>query len=47
MDKELVDEWFRFANMDLNTAKYLFENMHPAPLEIICYHCQQAAGILY
>ena len=43
MDKELVAEWFRFANMDLTTAKFDLENMHPAPLEIICYHCQQAA----
>lgn len=43
MDKEIIVEWFRFANMDLTTAKFNFENMHPAPLEIICYHCQQAA----
>ena len=43
MDKELVAEWIRFANMDLTTAKFDLENMHPAPLEIICYHCQQSA----
>ncbi len=44
MDKqELVAEWIRYAEMDLTTAKFDFENMHPAPLEIICYHCQQAA----
>ena len=42
-DKSLVAEWLRYANMDLDTAKYLFENQHPAPLEIICYHSQQAA----
>lgn len=43
MDRaELVAEWFRFAFMDLDNAKYLFETRHPAPLEIICYHCQQA-----
>ena len=29
--------------MDLDEAKFLFENQYPAPLEIICYHCQQAA----
>ena len=44
MDKEeLVDEWMRFAFMDFDNAKYLFETRHPAPLEIICYHCQQSA----
>ncbi len=43
MDKELVAEWFRYAKMDLDLAKHSFATMHPAPLEIICYHCQQAA----
>lgn len=43
MDKELVDEWLRFANMDLEIAKNSLRTMQPAPLEIICYHCQQAA----
>ena len=42
MDKELVAEWLRFADMDLSIAKNSLETMHPAPLEIICYHCQQA-----
>ena len=42
-EDEFVAEWFRFANMDLDTAKHTFETMRPAPLEIICYHCQQAA----
>lgn len=40
---ENINEWLRFSNMDLDSAKYLLENMHPAPLEVICYHCQQAA----
>ena len=35
-------EWFDFARMDLQSAKYLL-NMHPVPIEIICYHCEQAA----
>ena len=43
MDRELVHEWFRFANMDLDLAKHTLETMYPPPLEIICYHCQQAA----
>ncbi len=38
-----VSEWIRFANMDLDTANHLFNTMHPAPYEIICYHCQQSA----
>ncbi len=35
-------EWQRLAAMDLNSAKYLLK-MHPVPVEIICYHCQQSA----
>lgn len=35
-------EWQNFAEMDLSTAEYLQE-MRPIPIEIICYHCQQAA----
>lgn len=31
-----------FAEMDYRTAKYLYKHMYPQPLEIICYHCQQA-----
>ena len=37
--KELVAEWLRFAFIDFDNAKYLFETRHPASLEIICYHC--------
>ena len=35
-------EWKQFAQMDYDTAKHLYNTMHPKPLEIICYHCQQA-----
>lgn len=28
--------------MDLKSAEYLL-SMHPVPVEVICYHCQQAA----
>lgn len=31
-----------FARMDFLAAKHLYEHMYPKPLEIICYHCQQA-----
>ena len=29
--------------MDFAAAKHLCDTMHPKPLEIICYHCQQSA----
>jgi HEPN domain-containing protein len=40
---DLVAEWIKFSDTDLATAKHLYENMRPMPLEIICYHCQQSA----
>jgi len=39
---EIAQEWFDIAKMDLSSAKYL-QNMHPTPIEIICYHCQQSS----
>ncbi len=36
------NEWLEFANMDLSAAEYLL-NMRPLPVEIICFHCEQAA----
>lgn len=36
-------QWLDMADMDMGVAKHLMENYHPKPLEIICYHCQQAA----
>lgn len=41
-NKDIANEWFNFADNDLKTAKFLLD-MHPQPLEIICYHCQQSA----
>ena len=35
-------EWAQFARSDMDTAIHLFNTMRPMPLEIICYHCQQA-----
>ena len=40
--KPLGREWLDFAEMDLNAAEYLLD-MRPLPVEIICYHCEQAA----
>ena len=42
MDRVYVAEWFRFADMDLESAEYL-QGKRPQPIEIICYHSQQAA----
>ena len=35
-------EWFKYAERDLESAKFLIK-MYPLPLEIICYHCEQSA----
>ena len=39
---EIVKEWFFIGDKDLESAIFL-KNMHPVPLEIICFHCQQCA----
>jgi HEPN domain-containing protein len=37
-------EWLAFAQTDYNCAAYLNQApFHPRPLNVICYHCQQAA----
>jgi len=41
-NKDIAEEWFRIAENDLSSAEYL-QNMIPVPVEIVCYHCQQAA----
>jgi HEPN domain-containing protein len=41
MDKELVAEWFKFADDDIDTV-LLLKEMRPQHFEIICYHCEQA-----
>ena len=42
--EEEYREWLAFAQTDYDCAKYLNEApLYPKPLNIICYHCQQAA----
>ena len=41
-DLELADEWRDFARGDLDSAHFL-QGARPLRVEIICYHCQQAA----
>ena len=43
VDAEFVMPWIEKAENDISSARYLAENMRPAPAEIICFHCQQAA----
>ena len=39
---DLAKKWYKFAETDFITAKHLYDTLYPKPLEIICYHCQQA-----
>ena len=42
--EEEYKEWLTFARTDFNSAQYLASApFHPKPLNVICYHCQQAA----
>ncbi len=36
------EEWLKYAQMDLDSAEFL-RNMKPTPIEVICYHCEQAS----
>jgi HEPN domain-containing protein len=42
MDDTHIYEWFQFGDTDLKVAEHLSATLYPPPLEIICYHCQQA-----
>ena len=42
-NKSQVQEWFKYAKFDFDTVNHLYKYMRPQPLEIICYHSQQAA----
>ncbi|MCL1974991.1 MAG: HEPN domain-containing protein [Firmicutes bacterium] len=42
MDSSDIWAWFDFADSDLEAAEHLLTLFRPR-LEIICYHCQQAA----
>ena len=41
MENKIVLNWFRFADMDFDTAEVL-QTSRPEHFEIICFHCQQA-----
>ena len=42
MSVDPVREWIELADQDEASARYL-AGMRPMPLEVICFHCQQAA----
>ncbi len=39
---DLTKEWLDLARTDIDAARFLTQ-MQPPPLEIVCFHCQQAA----
>jgi HEPN domain-containing protein len=41
--KQAAREWFDIGEKDFALADHASKNMHPAPFELICYHCQQSA----
>ena len=42
MPNDDTREWLNYAHMDYEVAVFL-QGHQPLPIEIICYHCQQAA----
>lgn len=44
-DDNILDakEWTAFEEADLEVAVHLTKTFRPKPLEIICFHCQQAS----
>jgi HEPN domain-containing protein len=39
----IVGEWIYLAQMDYDHALKSADTFYPAPVEIICFHCQQSA----
>jgi HEPN domain-containing protein len=42
-ERNIVDEWLRYALNDLIVANHCFNDLHPKQTEIASYHCQQSA----
>jgi HEPN domain-containing protein len=40
---EFIGEWLYIGDMDLAVAENSAVTMHPKPIELICFHCHQAA----
>ena len=37
-----AEDWSGYATRDYKVAVHLFQTYRPKPLEIVCFHCQQA-----
>jgi len=46
-DKYDILEWIRFAQMDYDAAENMAILHRPIPIEIVCYHCQQAVEKIF
>ena len=42
-ETNIVERWLSKSAEDLGNAKFLFENRHPQPFELICHLSQQSA----
>jgi len=40
-DSKLVQEWFKYSQNDLVSARHLYEDLYPKQSEIACYLSQQ------
>ena len=38
-----IFEWIRLSDMDLATANHMYKTFSPIPIEIVCFHSQQAS----
>jgi len=42
-DSKLVQEWIKYSQNDLISARHLFDNLYPKQTEVACYLSQQCA----
>jgi HEPN domain-containing protein len=42
-DSNLVQEWLKYSQNDIISAKHLFEDLYPKQIEIACYFSQQCS----
>jgi HEPN domain-containing protein len=42
-DSELIQEWLKYSQNDLISARHLFDDLYPKQTEIACYLSQQCA----
>jgi HEPN domain-containing protein len=43
IDNKIIQEWLRYSQSDIITARYMFYNVNPKQTEISVFHCQQCA----